>query len=125
MPHDSFAEIKETLGKIILAINNDEKLQKMVCFGQTMKPNVEYLERASGNHIFTDYHKLFGIKEIDGAKIRDYIQQQADGPYSHVITIRENFYELLSNEDPKWLKDYVNESRIKKSLKPISPSYPK
>lgn len=120
-----FLEIKDSLKKLILAINNDEDLQKMVCLGQTMKPNVEYLERASCNHIFTDRHELFGIEEIDARKIRDYIQQNSYGTYNHVLKIRKNFYEMLGDEDPKWIEGYVNKCRVKNGFKPITSTYPK
>jgi hypothetical protein len=119
-----FQNISEPLRKIILAININESLQKMVCDGRLKKPNVEELERASCNHLFTDNHRLFGIKEIEGAKIRDYIQMEGGGNYEHVILIRENFYNLLDSEDPRWINQYVNPSRIKNGLNPIGPNYP-
>jgi hypothetical protein len=121
---EGFQEIKKPLEKIIIAINSNEELQRRVCNERLKKPNVEDLERASCNHLFTDYPNLFGIKEIEGAKIRDYIQTEGARTYEHVILIRENFHKMLSNENPNWINQYVNPSRIKCGLKPIRNNYP-
>lgn len=67
--------IENLIGKVVIRILKDPKLQEYVDLSGRYKPASHAFEDAAGNHVFDDHFELFGITENEGHQIRAYFQQ--------------------------------------------------
>ena len=114
-------EIKPIWHKVLMVIYADRsKLTRSTSDGgvEGGKITAWRLEQAACNHLFSDHPERFGITQIEGHNLRNFIQESF--AYSYVECFHRDFPEIMDTENPGYLSDYVNPERIRKGLNPAS-----
>ena len=115
-----FDEVKDSIRKCLEVIINDKIILKA-----EFSDNLTAWKFAGVvcNHWFKESNLFFGITYRDGLKMRQYIHESTAGtfgktPYDYIKKMHEEFGEILSREDERYLK-YINEIRKKANFEPL------
>lgn len=110
-----FDDVKDIFRRVIESLNKDRSKISAFTFGHK-ELNVERLEQAICNHMCDDHPDWFGITQDESHILRQYIHEASDRGHDYFIRLHEEFPEFIENENPKYIRDYVNPSRKKIGL---------